>query len=90
MTFAERLVTARKKMGLTQMELAALAGMPTSSIGQFETGARGPSLQSFRKLVLALKVSADYFLDVDIASLWGMPKDAAVKKTESAVKEGKI
>jgi len=72
MTFGERLKTARKKMGLTQRELGALAGMPTSSIAQFETGAREPSLRGLRKIVMASRVSADYLLGVDIAGLWDM------------------
>ena len=84
MTFGERLKTARKKMGLTQRELEALAGMPASSIAQFETGAREPSLRGLGRIVRALRVSADYLLDVDIASLWGMPSDAAVRQAESA------
>ena len=72
MTFGERLKTARKKMGLTQRELGALAGMPVSSIALFETGARAPSLRALRKIVVALRVSADYLLGVDIAGLWDM------------------
>ena len=70
MTFGERLKTARKKMGMKQEELASLAGMSEAAICKIEKGAREPSLQSFRKIVLALRVSADYLLDVDIAGLW--------------------
>ena len=74
MKFTERLVTARKKMGMTQAQLAKAAGMPTSTIAQLETEAREPSLQSLRRIVIALRVSADYLLDVDVAKLWGMAK----------------
>jgi transcriptional regulator with XRE-family HTH domain len=70
MTFPEKLKIARTMMGLTQQELAKISGMPHSSIAQFETGAREPSLSSFRKLVVALRVPADYLLDIDIAELW--------------------
>jgi transcriptional regulator with XRE-family HTH domain len=70
MTFPEKLVIARKQIGLTQDELAKLSGIPNTSICKFETGEREPSLSSFKKIVLALRVSADYLLDINLADLW--------------------
>ena len=70
MTFAERLVIARNQIGLTQEKLAQLSEIPITSICKFETGEIKPSLSNFRKLALALRVSADYLLDIDIANLW--------------------
>ncbi|MDR0472175.1 MAG: helix-turn-helix domain-containing protein [Treponema sp.] len=71
MAFSERLVTARKQTGLTQAGLARLAGISNTSVCKFETGERKPSLQSFRAMAVALRVSADYLLDIDIKKLWG-------------------
>ena len=70
MSFAERLKTARKMTGMTQQKLAGVSGLPVSSIGQFETGTREPSLQTFTRLCGALKVSADFLLDINLAELW--------------------
>jgi transcriptional regulator with XRE-family HTH domain len=60
--FAERLKNIRATRGLTQNELGDRAGLPTSSIAQFETNARKPSFDTLRKLSKALEVSTDYLL----------------------------
>jgi transcriptional regulator with XRE-family HTH domain len=72
MNFGERLVYARKKMGLTQDDLSRMSGIARTSVCSFETGDREPSMKSFRKLCVALKVSADYLLDIDLKKLYGM------------------
>ena len=60
--FASRLVKARKKRDLNQTELANLSGLQPSAIGHFEKNRRKPSLDNFRYLAKALKVSSDYLL----------------------------
>jgi transcriptional regulator with XRE-family HTH domain len=60
--FPERLKTIRSLRSLTQSELGERAGLPTSSIAQFETEARKPSFETLRKLSKALEVSTDYLL----------------------------
>jgi len=42
------------------LALAARAKFPASSIALFEGGARKPSLENLRRLVVALDISADY------------------------------
>lgn len=44
---------ARKRAGLTQAELAARAGVPQSTIGRIETGARVPSTELLERLIRA-------------------------------------
>ena len=44
---------ARRRAGLSQAELARLAGAPTSSIGRWERGEVLPSLETLRRLVRA-------------------------------------
>ena len=58
--FPSRLKKAREKRNITQQELCKIAG--TSSIAQFETGARLPNAENIVKLALALKVSTDNLL----------------------------
>lgn len=48
----ERLVReARKRAGLTQAELARRAGVPQSTVGRIEIGARSPSVDLVERLV---------------------------------------
>ncbi len=62
-SFSKQLRQARERLGLTQAELADLTGFEESAISRYETPSpRGPSIQNFRKLVIALGVSADYLL----------------------------
>jgi transcriptional regulator with XRE-family HTH domain len=60
--FSSRLKSARETAGWTQDQLSGRAGLPLSSIAQFETAARKPSFDSFRRIAAALGISADYLL----------------------------
>lgn len=60
--FPERLRAARKLRDMEQVELAAKAGLPATSISHFEAGARKPSFDNLRRLAQALAVTADYLL----------------------------
>jgi transcriptional regulator with XRE-family HTH domain len=44
---------ARRRAGLTQAELAARAGVPQSTVGRIEAGARRPSADLVERLVRA-------------------------------------
>ncbi len=60
--FNLRLLEARGLRKLSQGELAAKAGIPQSSVSQFEAGLRKPSFENLRRLANALSVSTDYLL----------------------------
>lgn len=60
--FGERLVEAREKRGLSQAELARLAGLQPAAIGHFERERRKPSFANVRALAKALNISSDYLL----------------------------
>lgn len=60
--FASRLVEARDRRGLSQIELARLAGLHRAAIGHFERKRRKPSFANVRALAGALNVSSDYLL----------------------------
>lgn len=61
--FPRRLKVARKWRGMSQAQLAKLAGIPASSISHFEAGTREPSLNSFRAIVNAIDVDPEYLLN---------------------------
>jgi transcriptional regulator with XRE-family HTH domain len=60
--FKQRLVIAREMRGISQLELARRAGIPQSSVSQFETGMRKPSFDNLRRMATTLEVSTDYLL----------------------------
>lgn len=62
-----RLRYARLKRGLSQSELAEKAGLVPSWIAHFEAGRRLPSLENFRKICIALGVTADSLLGLRAA-----------------------
>lgn len=60
--FGSRLLAAREKRGLSQTELARLAGLQPGAIGHFERDRRKPSFANVRALAKALNVASDYLL----------------------------
>lgn len=60
--FRERLRAARDMRGWNQVELAAAAKMPQTSIAHLESGSRKPSFDTLRRLAEALEVTTDYLL----------------------------
>ncbi len=48
----------RTKSGLSQTELAAKAGLSRPHVGYLETGERQPSVESLKRLALALGTTA--------------------------------
>ena len=53
MSIANIVREARRRSGLTQAELAARAGVPKSTVGRIESGARVPSTEMVERLVVA-------------------------------------
>jgi transcriptional regulator with XRE-family HTH domain len=53
MTVASLVREARRRAGLTQAELAERAGVPKSTVGRIESGARSPSADLVEQLVRA-------------------------------------
>lgn len=60
--FGTRLADARQARGLSQSELAKLAGLQPAAIGHFERDRRKPSFANVRALAKALNISSDYLL----------------------------
>jgi putative transcriptional regulator len=61
---------ARKKMKLTQKQLAEITGMASISVRKIENGERSPTLQNASKLSKALEIDVeklfpDIFLPLD-------------------------
>ena len=62
MSFSERLSALRKECGFTQQQMADKIGMHVSQLKRYESGASQPTIEVFRRIALALNVSADMLL----------------------------
>ena len=61
-TFAENLVRLRKLRGLSQEELAKLAGVSRGSIINYEKESSGSYIENIKAIAVALNVSIDTLL----------------------------
>jgi transcriptional regulator with XRE-family HTH domain len=71
--FIERLKIARQKKGITQEKLSELTGINQTLISKYEQGIALPGLDNLQKLIIALEVTADFFL-LPQAKLTEVPK----------------
>ncbi len=62
MGFPEKLAILRKDKGVTQQVMADKLGIHVSQLKRYEKGTSQPTLDVFRKIVLALNVNADDLL----------------------------
>lgn len=62
-TVAQRLITARENVGLTQETVAQLIGVTTDTYKQWESGEREPRANRLVTLAGVLRVSAYWILD---------------------------
>ncbi|MEE4918417.1 MULTISPECIES: helix-turn-helix domain-containing protein [Pseudomonas] len=62
MSFPQRLAALRKERGLTQQQMADTIGVHISQLRRYEAGTTQPTIEVFRRTVLALSVSADMLL----------------------------
>ncbi len=65
MAVSDRVLSARKRRGWSQAELAKRAGLQPSAVSHFETGNREPSFRNIAVLARTLHVSADYLCGLD-------------------------
>jgi transcriptional regulator with XRE-family HTH domain len=61
--FAENLRTERKRLGLSQEELADIAGLHRTYVGSIERGERNVSIDNMEALANGLKVNLQSLLD---------------------------
>ncbi|MBW4435890.1 MAG: helix-turn-helix domain-containing protein [Pleurocapsa minor GSE-CHR-MK-17-07R] len=81
--FGERLREAREALGLTQVQVAIMAGVNQVTINKFESGERdNPTLENLSKLAEALKTTPDFLLGYSGA---GDDKEFALNARERAV-----
>jgi transcriptional regulator with XRE-family HTH domain len=73
MSIADLVRDARRRAGLSQAQLAERAGVPRSTVGRIESGARIPSTELVERLVRAAGLQISVFLsepDPDMETLF--------------------
>ena len=67
MVFGQRLREARKKLNLTQAELAQIIGVKAAEVSQYESNKRTPRQPILNKLLDTLHITADEVLGREIS-----------------------
>lgn len=62
MEFAERLKNLRKKVGLTQVDVAGKLGISQQAYASWERGVKKPTQENLVKIAQVLNVSVDYLV----------------------------
>lgn len=62
MSYGERIKRERERRGLTQEELAKIASISQSYLGDIERGKKSPSIDVFKKISQALSRPIDFFI----------------------------
>lgn len=76
MTVGEKIKKLRLEKGLKESQLAKMVGVSRQAVNNWENGKRQPPLKSTKKLLDALGVSSDTFLNVEVTG----PHWVSVKK----------
>ncbi|MBR5266172.1 MAG: helix-turn-helix transcriptional regulator [Clostridia bacterium] len=84
MTFAEKLLSMRKKQGMSQEELAEKLEVSRQAVSRWEQGSAMPDMINLSKISKLFGVTADYLINDEIESDREVP---IVKKTESDMKK---
>lgn len=91
MVAGQRLREARKKVNLTQEELANIIGVKAAEVSQYESNKRTPRWPTFNKLLDALHITADEVLGRDVTVHDGEDYEVKMAKEDlqilSSIKE---
>lgn len=78
---AANLRYVRERRGLTQAQIARLAGLPRSTLGQLETGASNPTLEVLARVASALRLSIEELLSAPHARCELFPRGSLPMST---------
>lgn len=87
MTFGEKLINLRKKLGWSQEELAEQINISRQAVSKWESGQSIPDTEKIIKLSKLFNVSTDYLLIDDIESI---KSEDTFNKEDTNIKQEKI
>ena len=86
---SDKIAFLRSQHGMTQTELARHCGVSLSTVKNWETGLTEPHLVHIRAICSALKVNADFLLDIsDIAVIKALVQHLLNKNEHSQQRKG--
>jgi transcriptional regulator with XRE-family HTH domain len=68
LNFSSNLLSARKRLGITQEALAEATGIARITIANWENGRKKPSMDMIKPLSLALGITSDELLGIESKS----------------------
>lgn len=77
-----RIGERRRKLAVTQDELAAASGIDSSNIRAYENGRTMPSIQSLVRIAIALQVDPGTFIDGLTLELFAIPDRDGRRRAE--------
>jgi transcriptional regulator with XRE-family HTH domain len=80
----------REARGLTQQQLAALAGLPRSTVAQIETGAGNPTLAVLARLGSSLRLGIEELLSAPRAPVQLFPRGTLPSRAHSRGARGEV
>ena len=81
--FAEKIVRTRKRLGLTQEELAGRCGITKRTVASYETDGRMPHGSTLRRLAEVLGVTVSYLRDDNAGDLVLSPEELYIDRLRS-------
>lgn len=87
MEIKEKLVTLRKKKGLSQLQLAEMMDVSRQAISKWEVGAAVPSTENLKYLGRLYNVPLEYLLHDDAPEPACVDQESEEQKAESVVKK---
>lgn len=66
MSFQERLKEARLKAGLSQREVGTMAGVGVSTVSEYETGKKQPTMNAIYRLINVLHTDANFLFQDEV------------------------
>jgi len=81
--FGKRVRNLRKRLRLTQKELAAQLGVRFGQLNKYECGASAPPIEKLAQLALALDTSVDYLLTGTHANVEALNDSRLLKRFQS-------
>lgn len=79
---AEPLALIRRRLGITQRDLAQRVGLTPGAIGQYEIGIRYPRFRTAKKIAQALGVSLD---DIQFGPASATPETEHTQRPRSTI-----
>lgn len=89
MALQNRLKEARKRMGLSQLEVAKKVGISNAALSNYEIGYREPDLETLKRLAIFYGISIDDLAEMKAADISPIYDLGSIVKSERIALKGR-